>query len=985
LGPYEIVTLLGAGGMGEVYRARDLRLERFVALKVLPPHLGTHAGLLERFQREARAVAALNHPNICTIYDVDTGANGNPPYIAMELLEGETLHWRLLRGALPLAEVIEVGAALADALDAAHAKGIIHRDIKPANIVLTARGPKILDFGLAKATAGSGSASATAMRVSDAPLTALGAMVGTVAYMSPEQLRGEPLDARSDLFSFGLVLYEMATGRPAFSGATSAVISAAILHEAPAAPRTFRPELPPPLEDTVLKALEKDRALRCQSAAELRADLKRLAARTSGSAAMEAAVATPPARAPSAAVPPAAREAAARRPRAKYAATAVLAATLGAAAVWQLGRDPDGQWLREDAIPRIEASLDVGDWEAAFAVMQEAQARVPDDRALAELWPRLSWRVTLDSDPPGAAVSRRGYNATGADWQPLGRTPVDGVRIPFGLSQLRLELDGYVPLLRTLGSGLLPAGAELPSSNPSNVLRAGDFSVLPELFKLDTPVTLPEGKVRVSGWSQPLNGQNVELRDYFLDRDEVTNAEFKEFVDAGGYRQPNLWDPVVRDGAVVPWEEAMALFLDRTGRPGPSTWEAGDYPDGRGSFPVSGVSWYEAAAYARFRGEELPTLHHWRRASPQAELPWLLPVSNLDAPAPLAVGESGAVNYSGTLDMLGNVREWTATASGEERYVLGGSWADLASVATVDATAPPLDRSPSNGFRLAATFDEAAVAALARAPVQRALAVMAPAQPVSDEVYAAYTRAFAYEPTPLNASIDAVQSTRVWTRQRISFDAAYGSERVVLYMYLPTAGAPPYRTVIYWPGASAMSLSSIDEYAMYLDFVLKSGRAVAFPVYQGTFERRRIAASSGAFGSRDDVIAGVKDLKRTVDYLETRSDVDRGFVYFGHSWGGLNGPAALAQEPRIRTAIIYVGFLASTQPEIDPVNALPRVRIPVLMLSSEFDIVPLENARRYFELLGTPAADKKHVISSGGHFLPRDVLIRETLDWLDAH
>ena len=238
VGPYEIVEALGAGGMGEVYRARDTRLDRFVAIKVLSPRLAVTPALLERFRREARAVAALNHPNICTIYDVGAGGADSPAYLAMELLEGDTLHRRLQGAPLPMAEVVEIATALADALDAAHAKGIVHRDIKPANIMLTARGPKILDFGLAKAARGAAPTEHGEPSSSDAALTGAGTMVGTLTYMSPEQLRGEELDARSDLFSFGLVLYEMVTGRPAFAGATSAVVSAAILHDSPPLPRS---------------------------------------------------------------------------------------------------------------------------------------------------------------------------------------------------------------------------------------------------------------------------------------------------------------------------------------------------------------------------------------------------------------------------------------------------------------------------------------------------------------------------------------------------------------------------------------------------------------------------------------------------------------------------------------------------------------------------------------------------------------------------
>jgi serine/threonine protein kinase/Tol biopolymer transport system component len=276
LGPYEILAPLGAGGMGEVYRARDTRLDRDVAIKVL--HTDTASPqALERFEREAKAIASLNHPGICAVYDIGTAP---VPFLVMELLEGETLHQRLTRGRLDVSTLLEIGLALADALAAAHARGIIHRDLKPANIVLTTRGPKILDFGLARMTETVAQADLDVTGYptlsGQTPLTDAGVAVGTVAYMSPEQLRGEALDARTDLFSLGLVLYEMATGKRAFSGATSAVTSAAILHEQPASPRELRPDLPLRFEQAILTLLEKDRDVRTQTASELRAELTRL-------------------------------------------------------------------------------------------------------------------------------------------------------------------------------------------------------------------------------------------------------------------------------------------------------------------------------------------------------------------------------------------------------------------------------------------------------------------------------------------------------------------------------------------------------------------------------------------------------------------------------------------------------------------------------------------------------------------------------------
>jgi non-specific serine/threonine protein kinase len=273
---FKVLRELGRGGMGVVYEAEDISLGRHVALKFLPREVAQSSASLERFRQEARTASALNHENICTIYEVND--HEGQPFIAMELLEGESLGERLLSRPLTNDQILDIAIQVSDALDAAHRKGIVHRDVKPANIFITSRGrAKVLDFGLAKLTREHEQAAVAAGATLDSPmLTSPGATVGTVAYMSPEQARGEEVDARSDLFSFGAVLYQMATGKLPFEGPTSAVIFHAILEKNPAAPTDLNPSLPPAFNDVVLKTLEKDPDLRCQSAAELRADLKRI-------------------------------------------------------------------------------------------------------------------------------------------------------------------------------------------------------------------------------------------------------------------------------------------------------------------------------------------------------------------------------------------------------------------------------------------------------------------------------------------------------------------------------------------------------------------------------------------------------------------------------------------------------------------------------------------------------------------------------------
>ena len=678
-----------------------------------------------------------------------------------------------------------------------------------------------------------------------------------------------------------------------------------------------------------------------------------------------------------------------------FAIIALLAiALLVIAGSWYGGRHE--RWARDVAIPQIQAHVDGGDWESAYALAKQVRERAPGYEGLEELWHRFSWVTTIPSEPAGATVFRRPYDDPDAEWKELGSTPLTDIRFPFGLSIVRFVVDDRPPLLRLMG------GEQSTSNRPD--LRVVDrrpyfytgrfFS---ETFRIDDNDTLPYGMVRVPGWGpsqieQSVFGLRVVTSDFFIDRYEVTNHEYKQFVDAGGYQNPDYWThDFSRDGVRLTWAEAMALLVDRSGRPGPSTWVGGTFAAGEGNHPVAGVSWYEAEAYARYVGLELPTYYHWRRAISEGAMTWMLPASNLDASGAAPVGEFGGMAWTGAYDLAGNVREWCSTASGDERVILGAGWNDTPYVvleSILDASSlPALDRSPTNGLRLAKTNDDPDVAEVLRTPVTIESESL-DAEPVSDEVFAVFRNLFNYDDAPLNAVVEIEEYRGPFKRQYITFDAPYGDERTGLYLYLPSDGDGPFQTIIYWGGMGIQFTDSIDRNKTPIEFVLRAGRAVAVPVYKGTFQRRIDGRISWAtIAGRDLAIQEVKELRRSIDYLETRDDIEADKLgYFGYSWGGRIGPIALAIEDRLKVAVFdQAGLQQLWHPETSVVNYLPRVSQPVLQFNGEYDtdFRYETSAKPFFELLGS--TEKLHIKEPTAHFVSRVTVIGNTLDWFDKY
>jgi formylglycine-generating enzyme required for sulfatase activity/dienelactone hydrolase len=972
LSHYEIGERLGGGGMGVVYKALDTKLNRHVALKFLPPELTRDDDARQRFMQEAQAASALDHPNICTIHEIDAAPDGQL-FIAMAFYDGETLKARIARGPLPVKEALDLAIQIGQGLAKAHANGIVHRDVKPANLMVTGDGfLKIVDFGIAKLMDVTGP-------------TQTGTTLGTVSYMSPEQVEGEPADQRSDVWALGAVLYEMLTGARPFQGESHWVIMAAISNADPEAPRSLRAEIPEDVEGAIMGALTKDKAKRAGSAEELVEQLEACRLAMTGPTPSMAMAASPWAalRRPAVAVP---------------LVTGVVA--IGALAVIGINRGAVTRQAREEGLPQMLAMLDQDDYAAAFAIGREIERHIPDDPILAQGMERAAVTGAIITEPPGASVYVRPYSDPNAEWRLLGQSPLDAVRLPRESAiQLRVEAEGYEPrLLASAVPGLYFGRASSP------VITLSEAGSIPADM-----VWVPGGSygIRITGFN---SAAQIELAPYLIDRHEVTNEQYKEFVDAGGYETPEYWEGLdyIRDDEVLTWDQAVAGFVDTSGRPGPAGWELGDYPEGQGDHPARGVSWYEAVAYLRFRDKSLPTIYHWARAAQESHnirgslTSEMLPLANFGGEGPMAVGASGAMGPHGTLDTAGNVKEWCWNASGAHRWLMGGAWDDEARMHSVRFTSPPFDRSHRNGFR-GVRYLEGQPRDSVMAPVELQPRDHRGAVAVSDEVFEIYRSQMRYVPGELDAHVEGViDSSEDWTLEHVTLDAGADGERFSIYLYLPQSAPAPYQPLVYFPGLGPFQTQRsrptpelMPRPGDPITSLVRSGRAVVVPIWKGSFDRwdgfLSLSGEEYVRTFRARMADWASDLGRTIDYLETRDDVQGDRVgYVGTSFGSSTALALLSLEDRLSAALLYLpGYTyRELPPEADAVNYVPRVTIPVLMIGGRYDYVfPVEtSAQPLFDQLGTPAEHKRFILYDMGHGpLPRGQFLRDVLPWLDEY
>ena len=955
-GKYKIEDEVGRGGMGIVYKAEDTKLKRRVALKFLPPELMLDAEAKERFVLEAQAAASLTHPNICTIHEIDEEEGKS--FIAMEYVEGQSLRAKIAKGPLEEQEALDIAIQIAEGLDEAHKKGIIHRDIKSANVMVTEKSQaKIMDFGLAKVSGGT-------------LLTREGTTLGTVAYMSPEQARGEEVDHRTDIWSMGVVLYEMLSGELPFKGDREASILYSVVHEEPKPLKEIKRDLAPELQQIIGRALKKNPESRYASAAEILNDLKKyqdvLRAEELGAFNLKTLLRR--LRKPRVAIP---------------AICAVLVIALAAA--WFLNRQANIRWARQEALPEIERLSEViwRDSVDAYRIAEKAEKYIPNDPKLSEFFSEFSNNINIITEPPCADIYWKEYKAPDSEWEYLGVSPLENVRLPRGVYRWKMEKQGYVTVLAASMMG-----------NPVRVL--------------DEIGNIPEGMVRIPASVTDLG----KLKDFYVDKFEVTNKQYKEFMNNGGYRNREYWKhEFIRDGRSLTWEEAMAQFVDQTGRPGPPGWQAGEYPEGQENYPVSGVSWYEAAAYAEYAGKKLPTAVHWdvARGGSTSLIRWpqlggfavFAPFSNFGRNGPVSVGSLPGITSYGAYDMAGNVREWCFNEIQDGRLTMGGAWNDATYMFGNKSRAPAFDRSLKNGFRCVLYPDPEKIPESAFHKIEyEEMRDFYKEKPVPDAIFQVYKDQFFYGKMDLNDHVESRdESSEDWIREKVSFDAAYGGERMIAVLYLPKNAEPPYQTVIYFPGVQAQWRNSSDnidrdlEFQVFLSFIAKNGRAAVYPVYKGTMERRDDAliqqAGEDTYLEKEWTIQLVKDFKRCVDYLETRQDIDGDkLAFYGMSWGGHLGAIVPAVEERLKASVLLGGSLwGRSRSEVDQLNYVTRVKIPTLMLNGRYDTEsPYDKCiKPMYDFLGTPDEHKKLMLYETDHIPPRVEFIKETLAWLDRY
>jgi len=671
---------------------------------------------------------------------------------------------------------------------------------------------------------------------------------------------------------------------------------------------------------------------------------------------------------------------------------------------------------RAKALVDIAALIKKDQYGAAFTLAYPWIQAGNADPELTHLWHQVVLRIEPDVSEAGATVYFKPYNDFEGPWVLAGVTPfAKPVDAPRGPLRLKIEKPGFrtgyfvvsnpgLSLKSTAypgARGVRPLTVSIPLTLSADASLPNEFVLVPHT---DIPVIL-------TGWATDFyaRGERHDIPQFAIARTEVSNREFKEFVDAGGYDNPTYWEGLKFEngGRALSWNEARALFVDATHRPGPAGWRLSVYPEGQANFPVGGVSWYEAVAYARYRKLQLPTVHHWVRAAftpnnaifPTAQA--ISAHSRIRAATPVPVDTELAFGPWGTINTSGNVREWIWNFADGKALALGGAWTDPYGQYDHAYTTEPMNRSLEHGIRLMKNMDESPLPPKLLGPIH--LVFDEPdvtREPVSSEAFTAMRFQFtATVPTPSEVLVTEVKRSDLWIAEEVELKFV-DADSFFLYIMRPRNAKGRLHPVIYARGADCCD--RLQPNRSSLDFlpedIVLAGRALVLPIWQGSYERYTgpLSTDSKVATDRQRVRAldWHKDLVTALNYIETRQDMDiERTAFYGLSYGAMViAPIAAAIEPRIKVVIFEACGLIHFQrlhPMLDAVNYLPRITIPALLIAGRFDHqMPLEKSqKRFFNLLGTPADKKSHVILDTAHGTRAapNVVATVTTDWLDRY
>lgn len=671
---------------------------------------------------------------------------------------------------------------------------------------------------------------------------------------------------------------------------------------------------------------------------------------------------------------------------------------------WQKGK------RQQEALKQLASAAELTDQDRygeAFVILQRIRRSVGEHAQVQDLLEQITIPVNPLVAQPDAVVSFRPYETPDSEWTVIDSSSGEKTRAPLGGLLLRIEKPGFVT-------------RKVAVANPGPMLQNVDPDWLEILdhpipkIQLYGPAEVADGMVRVPDTDIPiymsglaegdLGDKRFAIPAFDIGRYEVSNIEFKAFVDDGGYSNPAWWDGIkLTDGSPLD-ERIITTFVDTTGRPGPSTWELGNYRPGTGEMPVGGISLYEAKAFARYRGMALPTVHHWARAAyaPMEAILQIAPAvardSNFDQSGPIPVTTEAGIGPWGTVNSAGNAREWVWNTTKEFGLSLGGAWTNYNDIYQVAYTIDPLDRAPQNGLRLMHTRGEPVDSALLE-PVELNWAAMnVQREPVRDEVFEAMRFQFTHarlEPT--SVSIEVVDENDSWIAEEVML--TFGADRTfMLYVVKPVNHDQPVQPVVLFPHSGAVQKIPNRELLnqlQYVDYVIQAGRAIIIPVWERTAQRYVEVPDDR--DAEDDLLRKValawyEDAATTIDYLESREDINAAKVgLIGFSYGAYRGVLVLATENRFTTAVLISGgapYWDPPHPMYDPINYMPRVTQPVLMINGRHDHLFLyeHSQLRMLELLGAPAEHKKHLVFEEGHFdFPRNTVAREVSNWFDKY